>query len=234
MASARKDTASDLSSARGTAAPPRLSDIAYERILENLFARRLPAGAFVSQSQLVEMLDVPVAPLRDALRVLEAEGVLKIHPRSGIEFVKPGLELTRSTYQFRTILERAAVRVFAETAPEDAVLSLSLRHAELIAQIEAGGLDATVLGRIEGLEAALHDSIIGILGNPLIETAYKRMHNYLRLVRLERRMTAPVALRSLREHVQIIDACYRRDADAAEAALNQHFTAALQRHMGIF
>ena len=74
--------------------------------LELLFDRRLPAGAFVSQSELVRLTGIPVAPLRDALRVLEAEGVLSIQPRSGIHFVKPGLELTKSTYQFRTIIER--------------------------------------------------------------------------------------------------------------------------------
>ena len=84
----------------------RLSDLAYTRILENLFDRRLPAGAFVSQNDLVKLLGIPVAPLRDALRVLEVEGILTIHPRSGIQFVKPGLELTKSTYQFRTIIER--------------------------------------------------------------------------------------------------------------------------------
>ncbi len=59
------------------------------------------------------------------------------------------------------------------------------------------------------------------------------MHNYLRLVRLDRRLTAPLALRSLHEHMQIIDACIARDADRAEAAVRAHFTEALQRHMGI-
>ena len=96
----------------------RLSDLAYTRLLESLFDRRLPAGAFVSQNDLVKLLGIPVAPLRDALRTLEVEGILTIHPRSGIQFVKPGLELTKSTYQFRTIIERAAVRTFAELAPE--------------------------------------------------------------------------------------------------------------------
>ena len=60
------------------------------------------------------------------------------------------------------------------------------------------------------------------------------MHNYLRLVRLDRRLTPPLALRSLREHMAIIAACQARDADKAEAALTAHFTAALQRHMGMF
>ncbi len=50
--------------------------------------------------------------------MLEAEGILKIHPRSGIQFVRPGLELTRSTYQFRSILERAAIQIFAEQGDE--------------------------------------------------------------------------------------------------------------------
>ena len=63
----------------------RLSDLAYTRILETLFDRKIPAGAFVSQNDLVKLLGIPVAPLRDALRVLETEGVLTIHPRSGIQ-----------------------------------------------------------------------------------------------------------------------------------------------------
>jgi DNA-binding GntR family transcriptional regulator len=216
--------------------PPggRLSDLAYNRILEGLFDRRLPAGAFVSQNDLVELLGIPVAPLRDALRVLEAEGVLTIHPRSGIQFVKPGLELTRSTYQFRTILERAAVRVYAETADENELENIAGRHRKLIALIETKGLTPEARAEIEEIELALHNAIIASLSNPLITTSYKRIHNYLRLIRLDRRLTPPLALRSLREHAEIITACLARDPDKAEAALGAHFTSALQRSMGMY
>ena len=212
----------------------RRSDTAYERILELLFERRLPAGAFVSQSELVRMTGIPVAPLRDALRILEAEGVLTIQPRSGIQFVKPGLELTKSTYQFRTIIERAAVRVFAETADDESLAALRQSHEALKQRIEGDGLDEGIIEGLEGLERQLHDSVIGVLRNPLIDNSYKRMHNYLRLVRLDRRLTVPLGLRSIREHLAIINACIARDPDAAEAALLAHFTAALQRHMGLF
>ena len=182
----------------------------------------------------MKLLGIPVAPLRDALRVLEAEGVLAIHPRSGIQFVKPGLELTRATYQFRTIVERAAVRVFAEIADENELDWIERRHRKLIASIEKHGLSPEALGELEELENLLHDAVIGSLTNPLIETTYRRMHNYLRLVRLDRRLTPPLALRSLREHMAIIAACQARDPDKAEAAVTAHFTAALQRHMGMF
>jgi len=211
-----------------------LSDIAYERILEGLFEKKVPAGAFVSQSELVELLGIPVAPLRDALRILEAEGVLTIHPRSGIQFIKPDLELTRATYQFRSILERAAVRVYAEMAEEAAVAAILKRHRRLIEVINTEGFSGKAQAELEKLEVALHGGIIEIFRNPLIASSYRRMHNYLRLLRLDRKVTAPLALRTLQEHVDILAACERRDSDAAEAALIQHFQAALQRNLGFF
>jgi DNA-binding GntR family transcriptional regulator len=212
----------------------RLSEVAYVRILELLFERRLPAGAFVSQNELVQLTNIPVAPIRDALRSLETEGILTIQPRSGIQFVKPGLELTKSTYQFRTIIERAAVRVFAETADDETFADLAESHQSLRRHLEDEGLTQRTIEGLEQLEGELHNSVVGALGNPLIDISYKRIHNYLRLVRLDRKLTAPIALRSVREHQAIIDACGARDPDAAEEALIAHFTAALQRHMGLF
>jgi DNA-binding GntR family transcriptional regulator len=210
----------------------RLSDLAYERVLEALFERRVQAGSFVSQGELSDIVGVPVAPLRDALRVLEAEGILAIHPRSGIQFVRPGLELTRSTYQFRSILERAAVRVFAEQGDEDLIEEIGRRHHALTESIAERGLTAEGLAEMEELERMLHNAVIGILRNPLIDSSYRRMHNYLRLLRLDRKLTAPVALRTLKEHVEIIEACRKRDAARAEAALDAHFQAAMQRSLG--
>jgi DNA-binding GntR family transcriptional regulator len=218
----------------GDDAGRRLSDIAYSRILEGLFTRRLPAGAFVSQNELASLLGVPVAPLRDALRVLETEGVLTIQPRSGIQFVKPGMELTRSTYQFRNVIERAAVRVFAETADVEDIRRLLKRHEEVVEHMGALELTPAIAEEIEKLENDLHGQIVRTLANPLIETTYRRLHNYLRLIRLDRRITAPLALRTLREHIEILKACEARDANRAEAALAAHFAAALQRMLGMF
>lgn len=211
----------------------RLSDLAYTRILELLFNRKLPAGSFVSQSELVELSGVPVGPLRDALRVLETEGVLRIFPRTGIQFVKPGFELTRSTFQFRGIIESSAIAIFAETASEAEIAGLARQHADIIAEIGEGDVTAEIGERIEALEQLLHWTIVGSLNNPLVDAAYHRIHNYLRLLRLDRRTTRPLAMRTLLEHVEIIEACRRRDPSAAVTALQAHFTAALQRNLGL-
>jgi DNA-binding GntR family transcriptional regulator len=219
----------------GTAADTRLlSEIAYSRILDGLFQRKVPVGAFVSQAELVHLLDVPLQPLRDALRVLEAEGVLTIHSRSGIQFLKPDLELARSTYQFRSIIERTAVRVFAETGPQEQIEAMAKAHRKALKEIETRGFDPRMLPQLELLEQQLHGGIIAALRNPLIETTARRLKNYVALIRLERLITQPLALRTLREHLEIIDACAERDADRAEAAVAAHFQAALQRILGMF
>jgi DNA-binding GntR family transcriptional regulator len=187
----------------------RLSDLAYTRILELLFERRLPTGSFVSQSELVGLTGVPVAPLRDALRVLEGEGILTIHPRTGIQFVKAGIELTRSTYQFRAIIESAAVAIFAETAGVDEIDAIDLQHHAAVATLERDAITPMLLAELESLENRLHGAIVASLNNPLIDNSYRRVRNYLRLIRLNRRLTSPLALRSLKEHLAIIDVSIR-------------------------
>jgi DNA-binding GntR family transcriptional regulator len=211
-----------------------LGEKAYESILEMLFDRRIPAGAFVSQSDLVALVGVPLAPTRDALKVLEVEGIVTIHPGSGIQFVKPGFELTRSTYQYRGILERAAIAVYAEVADEAELAELERRHLAVVAEIERDGLAGDTRRRIEALETALHSAIIASLDNPLIDTSYRRIHNYLKLIRLERRTSPSMALKSLREHLQVISACRAHDPEAAVAALSAHFDAALKRALGLY
>ncbi len=212
----------------------RLSDVAYRKVLEGLFDKTVPAGAFVSQNELVNLLGIPVQPLRDALRVLEAEGVLTIHPRSGIQFLKPDLELARSTYQFRTIIERAAARSYAESGDAKEIAALIDAHEKLIARIEGGSFGPKVIEELDTLEERFHGGMLASLRNPLVETTARRLKNYVRLIRLERLVTQPLALRTLREHLDILRAIAARDADAAEAALATHFQAALQRILGMF
>jgi DNA-binding GntR family transcriptional regulator len=221
----------DVGSIRNSA---RLSEVAYTRILQILFERRLPAGAFVSQNELVKMTGVPLTPLRDALRVLETDGIVTVHPRAGIEFIKPGLELTRATYQFRGIIESHAVSVYAETADETEMLEVERRHLRAVESIEREGLSPAVLAELEALEDVLHNAIIASLRNPLIDTSYRRIHNYLRILRLNRKLTAPLALRSLREHLAIIKACRDRNPAEARSALKTHFANAMQRNMGLY
>ena len=108
------------------------------------------------------------------------------------------------------------------------------RHLLAIEAVGGEGLTPAVRKELEALEELLHNAIVASLGNPLIETSYRRIHNYVRILRLDRKLTPPLALRSLREHLAIIEACRRRNPSEAQAALQVHFANALQRNMGLY
>lgn len=216
------------------ARPHSLSDLAYARFMDALFDRRLTPGASLSQNDLVRLLDVPLAPLRDALRVLQAEGLLTIHARSGIELVKPDFGMIRNTYQLRTILERAAIGTFAEVAPLGLMDELIDCQRAVIAAVEGHEITVAEAQSVERIDFGLHMHIVACLQNPLIQTTYRQAHSFDRLIRLDRafRLSAPLVVRTMSEHLDILDACRRRDAAAAEAALEVHFARAMQRAMG--
>jgi DNA-binding GntR family transcriptional regulator len=211
----------------------RLSDKAYSRFLDLLFEQRLPSGAVLSQRELIEIIGVPVTPLRDALRVLESDGLIVIHPRTGIEIIEPGLHVVRSTYQFRSIIESAALEVYAEVATEAELTELEQRHRTLIELVRTAGYSEQTSAEFDRLEDLLHYGIVRSLANPLVENAYRRIHNHLRLLRVNRRWTAASAARSLEEHLSIILACKARDTKAAVSALRSHFNSAVGRLFGI-
>ena len=213
-----------------------LSDVARDRFLRALFERRLEPGAFLSQQDLVKLLGIPVGPLRDALRVLQTEGWLTIHARSGIELRKPDFALVRNSYQLRLILERAAVRTFAEIAPLAQIDALERSHRAVMERVQGIELSVNLGRELENIDFGFHLEVIEVLTNPMIEAAYSQAQRFVRFVRLDReyRLSSPLVVRTMNEHLTILAACRARDPDAAEAALELHFSRAMQRAIGFF
>ena len=220
-------------STKAAPAADRLSDMAYRAVLEALFDRRVVAGSFVSQGDIARITGSPIGPLRDALKVLEADGVLKVQPRSGIQFVRPGLELTRSTYQFRSILERAAVRVFAEAGALAEIEGIMAAHRALIEEIETGSEVADLPSRATALESLFHDRVVGALDNLQIDAAYRRLATLLQIIRLDSAWSPHVVATTMREHLVVLERAQARDADGAEETMRQHLANALQRHLKV-
>ncbi len=124
--------------------------------------------------------------------------------------------------------------MFAETASDERIEDLARQHRDIAERVQRDGLSDALVAEVEELEGVLHGSIVATLQNGLIDSSYRRIHNYIRILRLDRRLTAPLVLRSLREHMAIIEACRMRNTAAAVAALRAHFDAALQRSLGLY
>src|SRR5437763_3314619 len=214
-------------------ARPRLADKAYQAILQGLFDRTIPAGVKLSQAWLIETLGLTAQPLRESLLMLEMEGLVKIYPRSSIAFVKADTELAVSTYQFRSLIERAGARALAEGGDAIQIQGLVWDHAALLKHLDRHDYGRAEEAQLTSLEERLHGALVAALRNPLIETTARRLHKYFLLVRMDRLVTKPLAITTLREHLEILNAAIRRDPDAAEAALADHFRQALQRVLGV-
>jgi DNA-binding GntR family transcriptional regulator len=211
-----------------------LNKAAYDKILKWVFDGRLAPGAFMSQSELSKLMDIPMQPLRDALRVLESEKMLIIHPRSGIQFRKPDLEFIRATYQFRSIIESAAARHFAQYGNESVIRDLLDEHHQLIDKLDKDGITKGMLEDIEAIEVKFHGTMISSLKNEFVEVTATRLKYYIKLIQLEHHFTPNLVKSSLLEHIQILQACLERDQEAASHGLLLHFKEALHRHMGMF
>jgi len=213
--------------------PPLLSTLAYERILKAVFESRVPMGGKVSQSDLVKLTGVPVGPVRDALKVLEADGLVKINPRSGIELIKPTTELARVTFQFRAIIEKPAVRNFAMSAGLDAIDAIRRHHedaAKIMAALPPG---ENVFDQLLEIEDAFHPVMVASLGNELVDHSYRRLQLMTGVIQVKRLVYPAGARVSIEEHLAVLEACARRDPEAAEAAISRHLSNALSRNLGM-
>jgi DNA-binding GntR family transcriptional regulator len=212
---------------------PLLSDLAYERILEALFDARLPMGARLSQTDLTRLTGIPVGPVRDALRVLEADGIVTIHPRSGIQVIPASTELVRSTYQFRTMIERPAARAFSQRAPEALLHRLIALHDAMAADLGTLDPGTSVGDRLDRMEIEFHTPIVAAFGNELIDASYRRLQLMSRIIKVSGVVYPRAALISIDEHRDILTACLNRDPEAAEAAMARHLSNALSRNLGM-
>jgi len=211
---------------------PRLSDLAYESILQALFDARVPMGDKISQGYLVELTGVPVGPVRDALKVLEADGLVIVHPRSGIELIKPSTELVRSTIQFRAIIEKPAARRFASVATEETLAELRQMHEKLANELQSMDTRTNAFELLQGLEDKFHLALVSSLGNALVDASYRRLQLMGRIIRGRAVFYPQVAIKSVDEHLQVIAACEARDSDAAEEQIGLHLNNAMSRNLG--
>jgi DNA-binding GntR family transcriptional regulator len=208
---------------------PKLSRIAYVRFKEGLFARRIPIGATVTQAELVELLEVPIGPLREALQVLENDGLLTMLPRSGIRIVQPGMGLLKDSFQLRRILELEAVRKYDELA------RLEAAHRDVLAAAQSRMAEDALIAHSGTVDRGFHAILIASLRNPQIHEVYCRTDERIRLVRLDNRyrQSATTVTQAMQEHLVVLNALRAHDSAAAVAAMEDHLRRALHRAIGL-
>lgn len=201
---------------------PRVSNTEeiYTRLREMLLNGEIPPGTVISQVKLARELGVSTTPLREAMRLVQAEGLLvaEHNQRSRVAPMDP--EDIDAVYASRILMEALAIRltVPALTADDDAALRADLDAMEAAARaqdIRSWEPVHRMFHRrlISGANAAL----IRII-NPLVDRCERCRRTSLF------GSTARAWEIGNKEHEAIVEACEARDADQASLLLARHFS----------
>lgn len=182
-----------------------------------IFDGGLSPGSFLDEAALAESLKISRTPLREALKVLTAEGLVRHEPRRGC-FVNEVTEKDLDEiFPVIALLEGRCAYEAARHASDADLKALEELHQKLAQCARAGAI-------VDYYDTnfSIHEAIITLADNRWLAQAIAGLRRILKLARLQQ-LHAPGRLdQSLNEHMAVFAALKARDADGAEAAMRTH------------
>jgi DNA-binding GntR family transcriptional regulator len=196
-----------------------LHDDVADRLREEIFAGTFAPGSFLDEVALCEKLAISRTPLREALKVLTAEGLLRHEPRRGC-FVNQVTEKDLDEiFPVIALLEGRCAFEAARNASDAELLALETMHEKLVKAARAKRINDYYAANF-----AIHEAIITLADNRWLAQVISDLRKILKLARLQQ-LHAPGRLeQSLAEHLAVFAALKARDSEGADAAMRTHLT----------
>lgn len=188
----------------------QVADHLHGRIREGA----LRSGSVLRETELAAELGVSRTPVREALRLLAADGLVEVRAnRSAVVRSLDSAQL-RHLFQVREALETLAVELAApRLTPEDFERLDALGHA---------AADPSRRAAARRFDVELHQTIARRSGNPFLAAEIERLHDLVELVRDQVGDRLNALAVAHRQHRKILDALRRRDSPAARKAMAEH------------
>ncbi|WP_233253306.1 GntR family transcriptional regulator [Paracoccus binzhouensis] len=182
----------------------------------------LRAGQFLSMPQLVDILKLPLAAVREAARHASSSGWLEIIPKRGVQILEARPEVIRDSLDLRMVLDQeGARRRISNDARPESLPALRQAHEQMLAA--ARGAPAPELSpRAIKVDLSLHDFLAEGLDNPLLRASYDANRIRIAIIQRARPFVQERIRSAMEEHLAIIDALERRDAPGAVEAIAHH------------
>ena len=208
---------------------------AYQGFTQRIVSGAILPGQFISQRELMTLLDMPLGAVREMIPRLEAGGLIKTVPQRGLQIAHVDLKLIRNAFQVRSMIEREAVLAFVESASNAELAAIEAAHQQILARAnKASTTDPQLLDDAQALDWGLHDRMVDALGNEIVSDIYRVNSLRVRLIKLEQSVITPVILiPAMQEHLSFIAALRERNAAQAAALLDAHINSARSRVMNV-
>jgi DNA-binding GntR family transcriptional regulator len=193
------------------ARPSGLAEEVYRRIWADIMSLRIPPDTRVSVGNLAREFGVSQTPIREALSMLEVNGLVTKRHFTGYQ-TSPRMDRAQldELFEFRLLVEPHAARKAAE----------AMAGVDVAALNNVSGRGASDQNTFADMDTDFHKLIAQGAGNNLIAEALAKLHIHIHIFRaLFRREVADEALH---EHEDIVLAIQQKDGAAAEAAMRYH------------
>ncbi len=194
-----------------------LADQVKDHILQAILAGHYPPRSRIVETRIARELGTSQAPVREALRGLEALGVVEILPFRGARVRHPTTAELLEAYAVRSSLEALGAR-----------LAMPRITAADVAELEALGDDMQAAAAVDDrhavaiADASFHARLIAVAANSTLDRVWRSLEPFSRTyITLVARGADPQWTADL--HLPILAALHRGDADAVVAALKRHF-----------
>ena len=190
----------------------------YSQLLDDIRSGRLNSGDRLRETELAERLGVSRTPVREAIRQLEADGLVTHIPRQGASIRSLDYAEVMELYEMRAVLEGTAARLAARAASDLEIEELEALNTELA---QAGATpEAFKLNRL------FHAALLDAAKNRFLTKSITGLQKALMILGPTTLTQPERAENAVHEHRAILDAIKARDGLAAEAATRAHIEAA--------
>ena len=192
------------------------------KLRERILRWHYPPGHHLGEQELCDELEASRIPVREALRTLAEQGLVDQIPNRGCFVKQPDVESTHHLFDLRLALELFVVERLARSSPPVELLASERTYWEPRMQIRAAE-------PVEALHFVMADenfhlSLARALGNPYIVEALEDINERLRFVRLAVQSTSHRVQATAGEHLMILDAIGRKDAEAARRTMRRNIS----------
>lgn len=194
-----------------------LRDVVFNTLREAILKGDLKPGERLMELQLAAQLGVSRTPIREAIRMLEQEGLAVTVPRKGAEVAKMTLKGMEDVLEIREALDILACQLACVRITEEQLIVLAEKKKAFEESLKSGNVKA-----IAETDVAFHDVIYDATGNPklvnMLNNLREQIYRY-RVEYLKREENYPVLIK---EHNAIYDSLSNRNQDAATASIREH------------
>ena len=205
--------------------PRALYEEVAELLRQRIFKRELEPGSWIDELKIAQDYGISRTPLREALKVLAAEGLVTMKVRRGAYVTEVSDKDLRDVYHLLSLLESDAAGVVATQATAAQLTELQNLHAALEAAVQPDQVDRD---RFFELNEAFHMRLLEIANNRWRDQMVTDLRKVMKLNRHNSLLKSGRIKESLAEHRAIMAALAERNAASTMQRMREHFANGLE------